>query len=124
MTMPTRYVRGPDGRLVAVPTPISPPEKEAIEEEEEDGISDLFEGPKKEDMSDLVDTSDETEVSEEDVMGEEEEGPELTEEDEDDLFGVSEEDAMEELPRPPKPKIRRTIKRYPSPPTTLGGMRQ
>ena len=122
MTMPLRkYVRTPDGRVVVVPTPAPPPEK--VEEEERDGVSDLFEGPKKDDVSDLVEVSEETEVSAEDVIGGEEENPELTEEDEDYLFGVLEVDVVGEPPKPPKPKFRRTIKRYPPPPTTLGGMR-
>lgn len=128
MTMPTRYVRGPDGQIVAVPEPVVPVEE--VEEEEPegegDGISDLFETPKREDVSDVFEVSEETEVSPEDVLGEDEPDPELTEEDEDALFGVSEADVMGEAPEPPKPqkpKLRRTIKRFPPPPTTLGGMR-
>lgn len=107
MTTP-RYVRGPDGQLVAVPEPVSPPEEvEEVEEEEKDELGDVFE------------------VTEEDVMGKEEDNipQELEEEDEDWLFGVSEPDAVEEPPKPKKPKLRRTIKRYPPPPTTLGGVR-
>jgi len=109
MTTP-RYIRTPDGKLVAVPTPITPPEEvEEVEEaeEEKDELSDVFE------------------VTEEDVLGKDEDNipQELTEEDEDDLFGVPEPDAVEEPPKPKKPKLRRTIKRFPPPPTTLGGMR-
>jgi len=129
MTTP-RYVRTPDGRLVAVPTPITPPE--AVEPitppEPEEEVE-----PREDGFSDILD------VTEEDVMGtegvalpEEEENEDLfsvpEEEDEEDsingLFGVSEEEAMEYPPKPKKPKIRRTTKYYPPPPTTLGGMRQ
>lgn len=102
MTMPTRYIRGPDGQLVAAPG-LEPVEEEEVEEEEveeEDDTADLFEG----------------------VEGNQGEQY-LTEEDEDDLFGVSEPRDEIEPQKPSKPKIRRTIKRYPSPPTTLGGMR-
>ena len=126
----SRYVRTPDGRLVAVPTsitppeevePITPPEPEEEVEPRDDGFSDLLD------------------VTEEDVMGtegvalpEEEENEDLfsvpEEEDEEEginsLFGVSEADAMEYPPKPQKPKFRRVVKPYPPPPTTLGGMRQ
>ena len=131
MTTP-RYVRMPDGRLVAVPAPVSPPEEgepitppglEVVEEAEEEVE------PRDDGFSDILD------VTEEDVMGtegvalpEEEDNEDLfsvpEEEDTGDLFGVSEADAMEYPPKPKKPQIRRTTKPYPPPPTTLGGMRQ
>jgi len=90
------------------------------------------------DMSDdvlespTVDVSTVTEVSPGDVVGggdadmsDDVLAPELglTEEDEDDLFGISEEDVMGSKPKPRTPQIRRTSKYYPTPPTTLGGMR-
>ena len=95
MTTPTRYIRTPDGRLVAVPTPapdtpeVEPVEEAAVEaiEPKGDGISDLFQGYKKEEMSDLFEAEEETEVTEEDVMGEDPEAG-LTEEDEEALFGA------------------------------------
>jgi len=123
MTMPTRYIRGPDGQLVAVPAPVStpeevvpitPPESEEEVEPRDDGFSDILD------------------VTEEDIIGTE--GVALPEEeDNEDLFGVPEEDMgglfpgvseeePVESPQPQKPKIRRTTKYYP-PPTTLGGMR-
>ena len=125
------YIRTPDGRLVAIPTPVTPLEEET-EEEEGDDLSDLFEVPKTGDLSDLMDASGETEVSEEDVIGGDadmsedllESDAEMTEEDEEDLFGVSEADVMGYKPKPRKPKIMRTTKYYPPPLTTLGGMRQ
>ena len=154
MTMPTRYVRGPDGKIVAVPAPIVPPEEveptpeEEVEEREEpreDGFSDILdvteediigtEGvalPEEEDTSDLFDVEKATKVSPGDVIGGGDpdmsddvlESPaEITEEDMGNLFGVKEEEAMEYPPKPKKPKIRRTTKQYPIPPTTLGGMR-
>ena len=89
MTTP-RYVRMPDGRLVAVPTPVTPPEPveeaEPEEEEEEEEEEEKPEYP-------------ETEISEEAM---------------DDLFGVSEEDIMGPKPKPkkPKPRLRRTIRPY------------
>ena len=125
MTMPVRYVRGPDGQLVAVPAPIpspeevepiTPPEPEEEVEPREDGFSDILD------------------VTEEDIVGTE--GVALPdEEDNEDLFsvpeedmgglfpGVSEEEPVEP-PKPQKPKFRRVVKPYPPPPTTLGGMRQ
>ncbi len=128
MTTPTRFVRGSDGRLVAIPTPVSPPEEvepvtlpvpEEVEgEPREDGFSDILD------------------VTEEDIIGtegvalpEEEDNEDLfsvPEEDTSDLFGVREEEAMgeSEQPRRPKPKFRRVVKPFPPPPTTLGGMRQ
>lgn len=111
MTLPVRYVRGPDGRLVAVPTPITPPEEVEPEEVEEEGSRD--------DVSDVL------EVSEDDVMGTDADNPrqELDDDDMEDLFGVSNEDIMGYPPKPKKTKIRRTTKYYPTPPTTLGGMR-
>lgn len=125
MTLPTRYVRGPDGQVIAVPEPITPPEE--VEEEETegegDGISDLFEGYKREEVSDVFEATEETEVTPEDVLGEDEPDPELTEEDEDYLFGVGEpEEVVQKPQRPQKPKFRRIVKPSP-PPTTLGGMR-
>ena len=123
MTLP-RYIRTPDGRLVAVPMSITPPEEvEPITlPEPEEEVE-----PRDDGFSDILD------VTEEDVMGtegvalpEEEDNDDLfsvpEEEDMGDLFGVSEADAMEYPPKPKKPKIRRTTKYYP-PPTTLGGMR-
>ena len=112
MTTP-RYVRMPDGRLVVVPAPVSPPEEV---EPRDDGFSDILD------------------VTEEDVMGtegvalpEEEDNEDLfdtPEEDMGSLFpGVSEEEPVESPPQPKTPKIRRTTKYYPPPPTTLGGMR-
>ena len=124
MTMPTRYVRAPDGRLVAVPAPITPPEvaEPIILPEPEE------EGPREDGFSEILD------VTEEDIVGTE--GVALPdEEDNEDLFsvpeedmgglfpGVSEEEPVESPPKPQKPKIRRTTKYYPPPPTTLGGMR-
>jgi len=128
MTTP-RYVRMPDGRLVAVPTPVPPPEavepitppEPEVEEEAE---------PRDDGFSEILD------VTEEDIIGTE--GVALPEEeDNEDLFGVPEEEDMGGLfgvsepeeestkpPKPKKPKIRRTTKYYPPPPTTLGGMRQ
>ena len=108
MTMPG-YIRTPDGKLVAMPTPVPAPE-EVEEEVEEEGTRD--------EVSDILD------VTEEDVMGTDGDNPpqELDDEDMEDLFGVSEEDIMGYPPKPKKPKIRRTTKYYP-PPTTLGGMR-
>lgn len=131
MTMPKRYIRTLDGRLVAVPMPapatpeVEPVEEavEAIEPKGDDGVSDLFEGYKKEDITDLFEAEEESEVSEEDVLGEGEPEAALTEEDEEYLFGVKEKDVVEEPPKPPKPKLRRTVKRFPPPPTTLGEMR-
>ena len=129
MTLP-RYIRTPDGRLVAVPTSITPPEEvEPITlPEPEEEVE-----PRDDGFSDILD------VTEEDVMGtegvalpEEEDNEDLfgvpeEEEDEEEgingLFGVSEEEAMEYQPKPKKPKIRRTTKYYPPPPTTLGGIR-
>ena len=122
MTMPG-YIKTPDGKLVAMPTPVPAPER--VEEEE-------VVAPRDDGFSDILD------VTEEDVMGtegvalpEEEDNEDLfsVSEDEDeeeginDLFGVSEEEAMEYPPKPKKPQIRRTTKYYPPPPTTLGGMR-
>lgn len=126
MTMPIRYTRTPDGRIVAVPAPVTPPEEvepvtplvpeEVKEEPREDGFSDVLD------------------VTEEDIIGtegvalpEEEDNEDLfsvPEEDTSDLFpGVSEEEPVEAPSKPKKPKIRRTTKYYPPPPTTLGGMR-
>ena len=122
MTMPG-YIRTPDGKLVAMPTPVPAPERV----EEEEAVA-----PRDDGFSDILD------VTEEDVMGtegvalpEEEENEDLfsvpEEEDEEEginsLFGVSEADAMEYPPKPQKPKFRRVVKPYPPPPTTLGGMR-
>jgi len=125
MTLP-RYIRTPDGRLVAVPTSITPPEEVdpiTLPEPEEEVE------PRDDGFSDILD------VTEEDVMGtegvalpEEEDNDDLfsvpEEEDTGDLFGVKEEEAMEYPPKPQKPKFRRVVKPYPPPPTTLGGMRQ
>jgi len=124
MTLP-RYIRTPDGRLVAVPMSITPPEEvEPITlPEPEEEVE-----PRDDGFSDILD------VTEEDVMGtegvalpEEEDNEDLfgvpEEEDTGDLFGVSEADAMEYPPKPKKPQIRRTTKYYPPPPTTLGGIR-
>jgi len=120
MTMPTRYVRTPDGRLVAVPAPVAPTEE--VEPTPEEEVE-----PRDDGFSDILD------VTEEDIIGtegvalpEEEDNEDLfsaPEEDTSDLFGVNEEEAMEYPPKPKKPKIRRTTKYYPPPPTTLGGMR-
>ena len=129
MTMPTRYVRTPDGRLVAVPTLITPPEEVEpitppvlgeVEEEVE---------PRDDGFSDILDVTEEDIVGTEGVALPEEEDNEdlfsVPEEEAGDLFGVKEEEAMEYPPKPKKPKIRRTSKYYPPPPpTTLGGMRQ
>ena len=124
MTLP-RYIRTPDGRLVAVPMSITPPEEvEPITlPEPEEEVE-----PRDDGFSDILD------VTEEDVMGtegvalpEEEDNEDLfgvpEEEDTGDLFGVSEADAMEYPSKPKKPQIRRTTKQYPPPPTTLGGIR-
>lgn len=122
MTMPRhiRYVRGPDGQLVAVPEPISPPEPVPEEEEREE--------PREDGFSDILDVTEEDIVGTEGVaLPDEEDTEDLfsvpEEEGTDDLFGVKEADAMEYPPKPKKPRIRRTTKYYP-PPTTLGGMRQ
>lgn len=131
MTTP-RYIRMPDGRLVAVPTPVvSPPEEvepTILPEPEEREEPEEEVEPRDDGFSDILD------VTEEDIIGtegvalpEEEDNEDLfgvsEEEDMSDLFGVSEEEAMEYPPKPKKPKIRRTTKYYPPPPTTLGGMR-
>jgi len=126
MTTP-RYVRMPDGRLVAVPTPVTPPEAvEPITPPEPEVVEEAE--PRDDGFSDVLD------VTEEDIIGtegvalpEEEDNEDLfgvpEEEDMGDLFGVKEADAMEYPPKPKKPKIKRTGKYYPPPPTTLGGMR-
>lgn len=51
---------------IAMPEPA--PQPEAMEETEDDEVSDLFR-VEREDVSDVADVSEETEVSEEDVMG-------------------------------------------------------
>ena len=117
MMMPTRYVRTPEGQLVAVPTPTPVPLPEPEEEVE----------PRDDGFSDILDVTEEDIIGTEGVALPEEEDNEdlfsVPEEDTSDLFGVSEEEAMEYPPKPKKLKIRRTTKYYP-PPTTLGGMRQ
>ncbi len=127
MTMPVRYVRGLDGQLVAVPMPVSPPEEvEPITPLEPEG--EVEAEPREDGFSDVLD------VTEEDIIGtegvalpEEEDNEDLLEAPEEDLGGlfpgVSEE-PVEVPSKPKKPKIRRTTKYYPLPPTTLGGMRQ
>jgi len=124
MTMPTRYIRTPDGRLVAVPAPVTPPEE--VEPTILPGPEEEVE-PRDDGFSDILD------VTEEDIVGTE--GVALPEEeDNEDLFSVPEEDMgglfpgvseeeTGESPKPKKPKIRRTTKYYPPPSTTLGGMR-
>lgn len=112
MTMPPRYVRTPDGRLVAVPAPVVPPEEvEEVEEVEEE--------PSERGAVD--EAAEMTEVSEEDVLGKPEDNLDQ-EEDLSDLFEVGDimGDAPEQ-PQRPKPKrrlIRRTNRRYlpPQPP--------
>jgi len=117
MTMPTRYVRTPDGRLVAVPAPVAPTEE--VEPTPEEEVE-----PRDDGFSDILD------VTEEDIIGtegvalpEEEDNGDLfsvpEEEDDGDLFGVSEADAMEYPSKPKKPKIMRTTKYYPPPPGSV-----
>ena len=129
MTTP-RYIRTPDGRIVAVPAPvtpleevepITPPEPEVVEEAE----------PRDDGFSDVLDVKEEDIIGSEGVaLPEEEDNEDLfsvpEEEDMGDLFGVREEEVMEYPPKPkkPKPRFRRVVKPYPPPPTTLGGMRQ
>jgi len=87
--------------------PVMPPEPEAIE--------DSFARPQQEGFIPVEEAEEEEEP--------ENEMPELglTEEDEDDLFGVSREDVMGEPPRPKKPKPRFRIRRpYYQPPNILG----
>ena len=59
--------------MVAVPRSVSPPKEVAVEvvevEEEGGGMSELFEVPEEEDLSDLVDVSKETKISPGDVVG-------------------------------------------------------
>ena len=133
MTTP-RYIRMPDGRLVAVPspitpvTPVTPPEEvepTMLPEPEEEEVE---VEPREDGFSDILDVTEEDIVGSEGVaLPEEEDNEDLfsvpEEEGTEDLFGVSEADAMEYPPKPKKPKIRRTTKYYPPPPTTLGGMR-
>ncbi len=120
MTTP-RYVRGPDGQLVAVPAPITPPEEvEPITPLEPE----VEESPRDDGFSDILD------VTEEDVLGtegvalpDEEDNEDLfsvpEEEDMGDLFGVKEPEDEEYPPKPKKPKIRRTTKQYPPPPGSI-----
>lgn len=112
-----RFVRTPDGEVVAVPEPVQLPEKE----EQGDDLGDIAEVTNEDIMGVGLDNdvSDIVEVTEEDVMGE----PDEEEEGVDDLFGVSEPDTTESRPRPETPKLRRTRKQFPPQPTTLGEMR-
>jgi len=97
------------------------PEEEG-EEEEGDGLQDLFEVTTEDVMdSDNEDLSDLTDVSEDDLMG-------SPDGDISDLVDVSNEDIMGNGPQKPKPKYKiaprgsSTIRRYPPPPT-MGGQR-
>ncbi len=110
-----RFVRMPDGEVVEVPEPVSPPEPE--QQRQDDDMSDIADVTNEDIMGVGLDNSvdDLVEVTEEDVMGEPDE--------EDDLFGVPEPDTTESRPIPQKPRLRRTTKQFPPPPTTLGGMR-
>lgn len=129
MTMPTRYVRGPDGRLVVAPAPVIPPPEEVEPITPPEPEEEVEAEPREDGFSDVLDVTEEDIVGTEGVALPEEEDNEdlfeVPEEDTSDLFGVKEEEAMEYPPKPKKPKIRRTTKYYPPPPpTTLGGMRQ
>jgi len=125
MTIP-RYIRTPDGRLVAVPTPISPPKVEPVEEREEpeEKAVETREEPRaREEGEDEL--SEVFEVTEEDVLGKPEDNipQELTEEDEEYLFGVSEPDAVEEPPKPKRKLFRRTRRPYSPPSQSIIGPR-
>ena len=114
-----RFVRMPDGEVVAVPEPVQPPERE----EQGDDLSDIAEVTNEDIMGVGLDNSvdDLVEVTEEDVMGEPDEEEE---EGIDDLFGVPEPESEERRPRPETSRLRRTTKQFPPRPTRLGEMKQ
>ena len=127
MTMPTRYVRTQDGRLVAVPTPAPEP---IVPEEEE--VEDRFAAPQQEGFvpapeSRVRDDLDELEVTDEDILGKPEDNLDQFE-DMSDILDVSNEDIMgyPEQPRRPAPKrrlIRRTSRPYYPPSQSIIGPR-
>ena len=132
MTMPPGFGRTPDGRLVAVPTPAPTPPPEPEEE-----VEDRFAAPQQEGFVPtpeprVRDDLDELEVTDEDILGAEEDNLDQ-EADMSDLFEPPEEEDISDLfgeapeqPRRPKPKrrlIRRTARPYYPPSQSIIGPR-
>jgi len=131
-----RFVRLPNGTIIPAPgQPVdesAPVEEVKVEEEdeevrpaEEDEESDEDE-MERTDIDDLLTINgDEDEMERVDT----DDLTDLTPEDDDEIFGVSNEDVIEgydpmrRRKKPSKKLMRRTSRLYRSPPTTLGGIR-